>query len=108
MDRPGFKVIHIADVNQRSSCQLFVECLAQVRAWSQAHPEHVPLFLLIETKQGSTREVPDGVIAEPFTRETFDALDRAIRSVFRDSEMILPDQVRGTYATLEEAVLTGH
>ena len=36
---------------------------------------------------------------------TFDALDAEIRSVFKPSEMITPDQVRGKHATLEEAVL---
>lgn len=107
MEKPGFKVIHIPDLNQRSSCHLFTSCLKEIRAWSKAHPQHVPLFLLIETKQGATREVPGGVIAEPFTSETFDALDKEIRSVFPDNEMILPDRVRGSYPTLEAAVRAG-
>jgi hypothetical protein len=108
MDKPGFKVIHIPDLNQRSSCLLFTDCLKEIRAWSKSHPEHVPLFLLIETKHGRTPSIPDSVEAEPFTGETFDALDKEIRSVFADSEMILPDNVRGNYPTLEAAVRAGH
>src|SRR6185437_9755563 len=50
MEKPGFKVIHIPDLNQRSSCLLFTDCLREIRTWSKAHPEHVPLFLLIENK----------------------------------------------------------
>ncbi len=107
MDKPGFKVIHIPDLNQRSSCHLLTACLSEIRAWSKAHPKHVPLFLLIETKQGATREVPNGVVAEPFTSATFDALDKEIRSVFPDNEMVLPDEVRGTYPTLDAAVHAG-
>ena len=108
MDKPGFKVIHISDLNQRSSCHLLTECLTEIRAWSKAHPQHVPLFLLIETKEGGTKGIPNSVVAEPFTAETFDALDKEIRSVFPDKEMVLPDDVRGSYATLDAAVKAGH
>ena len=108
MDKPGFKVIHIADLNERSSCHLLTQCLTEIRAWSKAHPKHVPLFLLIETKEGITREIPGSVREEPFTAETFVALDKEIRSVFPDDEMILPDDVRGSYATLDAAVHAGN
>jgi len=108
MDKPGFKVIHIPDLNQRSSCLLFTDCLKEIRTWSKAHPGHVPLFLLIETKHGRTQSIPDSVEAEPFTSKTFDALDKEIRSVFSDKEMIVPDKVRGDYQTLEAAVHAGH
>ena len=108
MDKPGFKVIHIPDLNQRSSCHLLTSCLSEIRTWSLAHPQHVPLFLLIETKHGRTESIPDGVEAEAFTTETFDALDKEIRSVFAESEMILPDRVRGKYPTLDAAVRAGH
>ena len=108
MDKPGFKVIHIPDMNQRSSCLLFTGCLREIRAWSQAHPNHVPLFLLIETKHGRTASIPNSIEAEPFTTGTFDALDKEIRSIFPDNEIILPDQVRGSYPTLDAAVRAGN
>lgn len=108
MDKPGFKVVHIPDLNQRSSCLLLTSCLREIRTWSIAHPRHVPLFLLIETKHGGTDWIPNSVQAEPFNTETFDRLDKAIRSVFADSEMILPDQVRGRYPTLDVAVRAGN
>ena len=108
MDKPGFKVIHIADLNQRSSCHLFTTCLQQIRTWSKAHPSHIPLFLLIETKHGRTASIPDSVEAKSFTAETFDALDKEIRSVFSPNEMILPDQVRGRYPTLDAAAHAGN
>ncbi|MEO6802506.1 MAG: phosphatidylinositol-specific phospholipase C1-like protein [Granulicella sp.] len=107
MDKPGFKVIHVQDVNQRSSCPLFVECLHEIRDWSKEHPQHVPLFLLIENKSGPSK-IPNGVMAEPFTTADFDALDKEIRSVFHDDEMVLPDEVRGKYKTLEAGVLAGN
>ena len=108
MEKPGFKVIHIADLNQRSSCHLFTDCLREIRTWSKKHPDHIPLFLLIENKHGRTASIPNSVEAEPFTAETFDALDKEIRSVFADNEMILPDEVRGRYPTLDAAVRAGN
>jgi hypothetical protein len=106
--KPGFKAIHLGDLNQRSSCTLFVQCLRDVRAWSKAHPKHVPIFILVEDKQGKISQLPDAVTAEPWTAATWDAMDAEIRSVFKPNEIITPDQVRGKYATLEEAVLAGN
>ena len=96
MLKPGFKVMHVQDIDYRSTCQPFVACLAQVREWSHAHPQHVPIFILVETKQGSPKNLKL-TEPEPFTSETFDALDAEIRSVFPASEMITPDDVRGSY-----------
>ena len=107
MDKPGFKVMHMQDVDERSTCHTFVACLTQVRSWSRAHPRHLPVFILVETKEGSLREVPDAVTTEPFTPAVFDAMDKEILSVFQRSEMITPDDVRGGDATLVEAIHAG-
>jgi predicted alpha-1,2-mannosidase len=106
MMKPGFKVMHVQDVDYRSRCQPFVACLEEVRAWSHAHPRHIPIFILVETKQGMPKETKL-TVPEPFTPATFDALDAEIRSVFPAGEMITPDDVRGEDDSLEEAVLAG-
>jgi hypothetical protein len=108
MSKPGFKVMHVQDVDYRSTCQPFIACLQQVRDWSHAHPGHVPIFILVETKQGKPRGETQRTEPESFTSATFDALDAEIRSVFPPNEMITPDDVRGHYDTLNEAVLAGN
>jgi hypothetical protein len=105
MSRPGFKVLHVQDLDYRSTCQQLIACLKIVRAWSQAHPHHVPVFILLETKQADLPPQYHARSPEKFTSSTFDALDAEIRAVFKPAEMITPDQVRGKHATLEEAVL---
>ena len=105
MNQPGFKVMHVTGIDQRSQCELFTDCLRQVRAWSKAHPRHVPLFLLIEAKEEKPN-LPGTPEPEPFTPAVFDALDKEIRSVFSADEMITPDDVRGESATLPEAIQT--
>jgi hypothetical protein len=105
MSKPGFKVMHVQELDYRSTCQQLIACLKIVRAWSQAHKSHVPIFILLETKQSELPPQYHAPAPEKFTSSTFDALDAEIRSVFKPNEMITPDQVRGKHATLEEAVL---
>jgi hypothetical protein len=105
MNKPGFKVMHLQDFDYRSTCQQLIACLKIVRAWSHSNPKHVPIFILLETKQSDLPPQYHATTPEKFTSATFDALDAEIRSVFSPSEMITPDQVRGKHATLEEAVL---
>ncbi len=107
MDKPGFKVMHMQDLDERSTCHTFVACLTAVRTWSKQHPQHLPIFILVETKEGPMRELPDAVKTEPFTSPVFDAMDAEIRSVFKAGEMITPDEVRGKAETLNEAVRAG-
>lgn len=107
MARPGFKVMHVQDIDYRSNCQPFTACLEEVRRWSHAHPGHVPLYILVETKEGKPRGM-DLTEPEPFTSAAFDALDAEIRSVFPPSELVTPDDVRGSFDTLEQAVLAGN
>ncbi len=104
MEKPGFKVMHVQDVDYRSVCEPFTACLAEVRAWSKGHPNHLPVFILVETKQGALHVQFPTVTPENFTPAIFDALDREILSVFPAREMITPDDVRGSYATLNQAV----
>jgi hypothetical protein len=107
MLRPGFKVMHVQDLDFRSVCQPFTACLGEVRAWSLAHPGHIPIFILVETKQESKHGPMHLTEAELFTAKTFDELDGEIRSVFATEEMITPDDVRGSFKTLNKAVLAG-
>ena len=83
---------------------VFYRVPQEVRAWSRAHPHHIPIFILVETKQNSSEGPMQLTPAEQLTTSTFDALDAEIRSVFPPGELITPDDVRGHYETLNQAV----
>lgn len=106
MKEPGFKVIHIPDIDFRTSTPTFKQYLQELRAWSDANPGHIPVFITLEPKDGGANRF--GTIPEAFTPELFDELDAVIRSVLGDSKLITPDLVRGKYKTLEAAVLSGN
>ena len=113
MALPGFKTLHIQDIDFETTCTTFVACLAQVKAWSDANPSHVPIMILVEAKQGAVIDAADIPIAGlTFTEAPaigpaeLDALDAEILSVMGTAKLIRPDDVRGGAATLEEAVVT--
>jgi hypothetical protein len=106
MSKPGMKVIHVPDLDYRTVCQPFTACLNEIRAWSKAHPDHVPILIIFNLKQDQLK-IPGAVKLLPFDARAMDALDAEIRSVFKDSELITPDQVQGRHKTLREAVLAG-
>jgi hypothetical protein len=96
MNEPGFKVVHQANIDTRSTCLTFVLCLRALEKWSDDHPGHVPITILVEMKD----------LTEDVTPATFDALEAEIRSVFDADDLVRPDDVRGTDSSLGHAVRT--
>lgn len=106
MDKPGYKVLHMPDADVRSHCATFVLCLTQIKAWSDTHPNHVPILIMMNAKDGKST-VDGGADAISYDAAAFDALDAEIRAVFGPDKLITPDMVRGNHKTLREGVLAG-
>jgi hypothetical protein len=102
----GLKVLHVQDIDYRSNCPRFADCLAQIRAWSKAHPDHLPILILINLKEDAL-PTPGTVKPLLFNGEAMDSIDAEIRAVFAKDELITPDLVRGRAATLAAAVKAG-
>ncbi|WP_234800732.1 phosphatidylinositol-specific phospholipase C1-like protein [Luteitalea pratensis] len=103
---PGFKVLHVPDVDFHVTCPTLVACLTEVRDWSRAHPRHVPILVMLELKD-EPRDDPRhiGLVQPlPIDGPALDALDAEIRSVFDETHLLTPDDVRGSRATLREAL----
>ncbi|WP_312162513.1 Ca2+-dependent phosphoinositide-specific phospholipase C [Phenylobacterium sp.] len=103
---PGMKVMHVQDIDYRSNCPRFTDCLKEIAAWSQAHRDHVPILILLNLKEGGL-EVPGAVEALAFDAKAMDAVDAEIRSVFAAGDLITPDSVQGRRASLRAAALAG-
>jgi hypothetical protein len=95
LDEPGFKVLHAADLDFESTCLTFVLCLDEVRAWSDRHPTHLPVLLMVEAKYTPTPDPAHLGFVDPpdFDRATFAALDAEIRTVFDDDDLVVPADV---------------
>ena len=106
---PGLKVLHVQEVDYRSTCPTFVACLGDIRAWSDSHTGHLPITIQIEAKDDV---IPDPVGLDfvqplPWTATDFAALEAEIRSVFGDGDIITPGDVKGPSRTLADAVRKG-
>jgi hypothetical protein len=102
LERPGLKILHVPDVDFRSTAPTFLDGLKQVRAWSVAHPTHVPILIQIELKDEAIPGLPTRPVH--FGREELDSVDAEILTVFTRAQILTPDRVRGQFATLPEAI----
>lgn len=107
LDEPGLKVLHVQEIDYETTCYTFVSCLQEIKQWSDANPDHLPLMVLVEAKD---EEIADPLnldfsVPLPITAEALDSIDSEIRSVFPTEQLISPDDVRGDAVTLEMAVL---
>ncbi len=105
---PGIKVLHVQEVDFRTTCPTFVACLTQVRDWSDAHPRHLPITIQIEAKDGVIPDPGLGFVQPlPWTGPDFVALQAEIDSVFTPDRVLTPAEVRGRADTLADAVRKG-
>lgn len=107
MNEPGFKVLHIPDIDYRSTCSTFTGCLQEVHDWSIEHQNHFPIMVLIELKDSKPDDTNDLKFTNPvkIDQNNIHDVDREIWSVFSKNHVITPDDVRGDYSTLEKAIL---
>jgi hypothetical protein len=98
---PGFPVLHTPLIDNVSSCPQLEDCLRALAGWSDAHPRHVPIWVLVDVRE-QTVVLDPALVA--WDVAALDRIDEAIRSVFRGGSLLTPDDVRGDAETLRDAV----
>ncbi len=93
--RGEYQIYHIAFIDDRSHCKAFVDCLSELREWSDSNPQHDPLLVWLEIK-----DYAGGVRIE-----SVKPVDALLRRALGD-RLLTPDDVRGSHATLREAIET--
>jgi hypothetical protein len=104
LDLPGMKVLHVQDLDFETSCYTLAACLETVVAWSDANRSHLPILILLELKEDRIEPDFGFVVPLPFDAEQLDALDDEIRDVVPRHQLVVPDDIRGRRATLDEAI----
>lgn len=102
LEQPGLKMFHIQDIDFRSHQLLFKNALKELKKWSDKRPDHTPVFILINAKD---KQIPQAKKPLPFTLGALDSIDIEIKSIFPLKQLITPDMVRGSFPSLEKAVL---
>jgi hypothetical protein len=105
LQAPGMKLFHVQDLDVQSHHLLFKNALLELKSWSDQHPDHHAIFILINAKDG---QIPMTVSPLSFTGTALDSIDLEVRTYLGINKLITPDQVRGEYESLEKAVLAGN
>ncbi len=112
--KPGFKILHIADVDYESNYTTFIQALTEIRDWSTQHPNHTPIFINIEIKRDAPADYSKALDflgfskSIPFVPEALNDLDMEIHSVFGAAPEILftPKMLRDTFSSCKERLST--
>jgi D-alanyl-D-alanine dipeptidase len=95
-----FPVGHVQLMDMNSHCSPLHECLAQLQAWSNAHPDHLPLLIMFNAKDQPIPRLPTPT---PFDEAAFEALDGVLEAGLGD-RLLRPGAVGpGAWPTVAES-----
>lgn len=101
ISKKGWQVMHVPVFDPGTTVPLFVDALRTIRDWSDKHPRHVPISLLLELKEEGFKL--NSAFRRPELADLLQ-LDADIRATFPPERLLTPDDVRGSHKTLWEAV----
>ena len=90
------KVLHIQDIDYRSTCPTLVGCLGELKAWSDADPGHLPVIINIELKDDPLPAPFDGTPLQAVRRHPAGRGRRGDHLSVLGDRLITPDDVRGS------------
>lgn len=105
--KDDFDVYHVWFGDDRTTtCDTLTGCVAELKAWSDDHPDHAPLMILVEPKDGRPPELPeDGdPFTAPFDDHAYARLDEILLASFGD-RALLPDEVAARGKALRATIL---
>lgn len=106
--RDAIAVYHIKALDEAATCDTLTGCLATIRSWSDSHPEHHLIVVLIEPKDDLARLAAElgkdpAVSGELLWDAHMGDLDDAIDAAWPD-RMLTPTDTRGPAPPLREAI----
>lgn len=97
----GLVVFHLPVLDDASVCDRWTDCLAELAAWSRAHPCHVPLVIWLELKDDELDRInPD----YDTLAGRYDQIEAELAAVWPREHLLSPDDVRGAHPDLPTAL----
>lgn len=100
----GFKVLHIPGIDFYSECLTFSDCLGILKGWSERHPGHFPLMIMLNAKETQPDFVQQN-LPVAFDSTQYQALDQLIITRLGRDKVYMPDDLRANHDSLRAAVL---
>ena len=113
---PGLKMLHYPDLDYNTNnYYTFKKGLTAVKNWSDAHPTHLPIVIMVEPKEDDPHTELEGIAqlfnipnlfthTIPFTASNLLTIEQEIWDVFGDDQVLIPDEIRGDQPTLNHAI----
>lgn len=108
MGQPGYKMLHITDIDYETNYLTFKSALEEIYTWSKANPNHTPIFINIEPKSDSPGDYSKFLRFLGFKKAlkidsiAYAVLDKEIMSVFNISDMLTPAELQGRFVSIQE------
>jgi len=108
LKEPGYKIIHITDVDYETNYLTFKAALKEINDWSNANPEHLPIYINIEAKGSGLGDESKMLklfgfkTALEFDSIAFSDLDKEIYESIDSDKLYTPKQLRGDYQSIKE------
>ena len=110
MKAPGFKLLHISDVDFETNYYTLIDGLKDIKKWSDSHPDHIPIFINIEAKgshpadQSKTLRFLGFKKCIPFDSVAYSLLEDEILSVFDPEDIFTPLNFKGPFESIHDKI----
>ncbi len=97
----SYECIHVPLVDNRGHSPVFKGALEEMKLWSDRHPEHIPVIVIMETKD-DWRFLDPGL--RKWSPEALAGVDKIISGVL-GQKLITPDTIRGADGTVRGGLI---
>jgi hypothetical protein len=102
MLEPGLKILHSPDFDFATTVPTLRLALRELRDWSKENPDHEPVLVLLELKE---RSFSPAVRPPLFDASALQGLEAEIRAELSPGMIFTPDDLRGSFSSVRDAVL---
>tara|TARA_Y100001978_G_C23697879_1_gene438742 strand:+ start:1708 stop:2787 length:1080 start_codon:yes stop_codon:yes gene_type:complete len=110
MKHPGFKLLHISDVDFETNYYTLIDGLKDIKKWSDSNPKHIPIFINIEAKGSHPADQSKKLHflgfkkCIPFDSVAYSLLEDEIASVFDREDVYTPGDFKNSFETIHAKV----
>lgn len=110
LTQPGFKVLHLPDIDFASHCVRARDCIAALAQWSKTNPGHWPVLIVINVReQGAGAYLPANIAAHaakvaPWQAQDYQALEQLWLDGLGRKRLLTPDDVRQSPLSLAASI----
>ncbi len=100
---PGLKVLHIPDVDYMTNYVSFKDALRELLNWSNAYPNHIPIFIMLELKETKI-PLPNFAQVRKFNATAKASVVEEISDVIPENKLITPNDIRAGNSSLYSVI----